>query len=70
MTSGHGRRARRTIKVLTAPDWSPFTGAAQVAQIRRTVTRHGRKSVEVVYVITSSNHLTAPPATLAAWIGV
>jgi len=68
VTSGHGRRARRTIKVLTAPDWIPFTGAAQVAQIRRTVTRHGRKSVEVVYVITSANHLTAPPATLAAWI--
>jgi len=68
VTTGHGRRARRTIKVLTAPAWIPFTGAAQIAQIRRTVTRRGRKSVEVVYVITSANHLTAPPATLAAWV--
>lgn len=68
VTSGHGRRVRRTIKVLAAPEWIPFTGAAQVAQIRRTVTRHGNKSVEIVYVITSATHLTAPPATLAAWI--
>lgn len=68
VSTGHGRRARRTIKVLTAPDWIEFPGAAQVAQIRRTVTRAGRKSVEVVYVITSANRRDAPPATLAAWI--
>lgn len=64
---GHGRRARRTIKVVTAPAWIDFLGAAQVAQIRRTVTRHGRKTVEVVYVITSADHRVAPPAILAAW---
>ena len=68
VTTGHGRRARRTIKVLTVPEWIEFPGAAQVAQIRRTVTRAGRKSVEVVYIITSADHLTAPPATLAAWV--
>ena len=64
----HGRRARRTIKVLTAPAWIDFPGAAQVAQIRRTITRHGRKTVEVVYVITSTDHRDGPPATLAAWV--
>ena len=65
---GHGRRARRTIKTVTAPAWVAFPHAAQVAQIRRTVTRAGKKSVEVVYVITSADHHSAPPATLAAWV--
>ncbi|HXT93778.1 MAG TPA: hypothetical protein VN714_31505 [Trebonia sp.] len=32
----HGRRARRTIKVVLAPPWIRFAGAAQVAQLRRT----------------------------------
>ena len=68
VTSGHGRRARRTIKVVTAPAWICFTGAKQIAQIRRTVTRNGRKSVEVVYVITSADHHAAPAATLAVWV--
>jgi len=64
----HGRRATRTIKSLTAPTWIGFAGAAQVAQVRRTVTRGGKKSVEVVYLITSATHTTAPPAVLAAWV--
>ena len=52
VTSGHGRRARRTIKVVTALGWISFTGATQIAQtrrtrhLRRTGTRHGRTSVE------------------------
>jgi len=65
---GRGRRVRRTIKVLTAPAWITFAGAAQLAQIRRTTNRNGKKTVEVVYVITSADHRAAPPATLAAWI--
>jgi predicted transposase YbfD/YdcC len=68
LSIGHGRRARRTIKVLAAPAWITFTGAAQVAQIRRTVTRRGKKTVEVVYVITSADHAAAPPPVLAAWV--
>jgi len=43
-----------------------FAGAAQVAQLRRTVTRNGKKTVEVVYLITSDRD--ADPATLAAWV--
>ena len=68
---GHGRHATRTIKVIdvpTLPGWPEFTGVAQVAQLRRTVTRGGKKSVEVVYLITSATHHKAPPATLAAWV--
>ena len=71
ISTGHGRRARRTIKVDTAPAWVTFPGAAQIAQVRRTVTRAGRKSVEVVYLITSlcmTDHRAAPPACLAAWV--
>jgi predicted transposase YbfD/YdcC len=63
--TGHGRRARRTIKVTLVPAWIEFTGAAQVAQLRRTVTTKGKKTVEVVYLITSSRD--AGPETLAAW---
>lgn len=66
--TSHGRRATRTIRSLTAPTWIGFAGAAQVAQIRRTVTHAGRKSVEVVYLITSAPHTAAPPAVLAAWV--
>lgn len=68
---GHGRRATRTIKVIdlpTLPGCPDFAGATQVAQLRRTVTRAGTKSVEVVYLITSATHHDAPPAVLAAWV--
>ena len=66
VSTGHGRRARRTIKVALAPSWIEFAGAAQVAQLRRTVTKNGKKTVEVVYLITSDRD--AGPATLAAWV--
>ena len=66
VSTDHGRRARRTIKAVLAPAWIGFAGAAQVAQVRRTVTKKGRKTVEVVYLITSDSD--AGPATLAAWI--
>src|SRR5579863_4721726 len=63
VTTDHGRLARRTIKVALAPAWIEFDGAAQVAQLRRTVTKEGKKTVEVVYLITSDPD--AGPATLA-----
>jgi predicted transposase YbfD/YdcC len=65
VSTDHGRRARRTIKAALAPAWIGFDGAAQVAQLRRTVTKNGKKTVEVVYLITSDRD--ADPATLAAW---
>jgi predicted transposase YbfD/YdcC len=66
VSTDHGRRARRTIKAVLAPAWIEFDGAAQVAQLRRTVTKNGKKTVEVVYLITSDRD--ASPATLAAWV--
>ena len=65
-STDHGRRARRTIKTALAPAWIEFAGAAQVAQLRRTVTKNGRKTVEVACLITSD--AAAGPATLATWI--
>jgi hypothetical protein len=62
VSTSHGRRARRTIKMVLAPAWIEFAGAAQVAQVRRTVTRKGKKTVEVVYLITSDR--TADSAAL------
>ena len=50
------------------PAWIDFPGAAQVAQLRRTVTAGGTKTVEVVYLITSANRTAAPPQRLAAWV--
>ena len=66
VTTGHGRRARRTVKAALAPSWIGFAGAAQVAQLRRTVTKKGKKTVEVAYLITSDRD--ADPATLAGWV--
>jgi hypothetical protein len=43
-TAERGRRVTRTIKVADAPDWIDFPGAAQVAQLRRTVTDNGSSS--------------------------
>jgi predicted transposase YbfD/YdcC len=64
---GHGRRATRTIKVADAPARIGFTGAKQVTQLRRTVTRKGRRTVEIVYLITSADVRTAPAELLAMW---
>jgi predicted transposase YbfD/YdcC len=66
VSTDHGRRVRRTIKVVQAPAWINFHGVAQVAQLRRTVTKKGKKTVEVVYLITSDRD--AAPATLATWV--
>ena len=66
VSTDHGRRARRTIKVALVPAWIESGGAAQVAQLRRTVTRNGKKTVEVACLITSDRN--ADPATLAAWV--
>src|SRR5579859_6762409 len=66
VSKDHGRRARRTIKVALVPAWIGFDGAAQVAQLRRTVVTKGKKTVEVVYLITSDR--SADPKTLASWV--
>ena len=54
--------------MLDAPAWIEFGGALQVAQLRRTVTKKGTKTVEVVYIITSAPARIATPAVLATWI--
>jgi len=66
--TGRGRRTLRAVKVTAVPAWIAFHGATQIAQVRRTVSRAGKKTVEIVYVITSADHRAAPPAVLAAWI--
>ena len=63
----HGRRVRRTLKVVQAPQWVDFPGAAQVIQIRRTRTIKGKKQVEVVYLICSLPMDQARPEQIAAW---
>jgi predicted transposase YbfD/YdcC len=62
---GHGRRVRRTIKVAAAPVLLDFAGAVQVAQLRRTRTVAGKKTVEVVYIITSMPSTESSPMQIA-----
>lgn len=64
----HGPRTRRTLKVIQAPADLGFPGASQIAQLRRASTRNGKKTVEVVYLITSARLPAASPARIAAWI--
>jgi hypothetical protein len=68
VSTGHGRRARRTIKAALAPARVEFAGAAQAAQVRRTVTKKGRKTVEAVYLITS-DRIVDPVTLVRAVIG-
>lgn len=65
---GHGRLERRTIKATEVDAGLGFPHATQVLQVRRTVTRNGRESVEVVYLITSIPMTAATPSQVAAWI--
>lgn len=52
-----------------APSRSPAHPPGSASLVRRTVTKHGKKTVEVVYLITSAaDHRTVPPKDLAGWI--
>ena len=64
----HGRTTTRTIKAVEAPPRLGFPGARQVLQLRRTMTRQGKRSVEVVYLICSRSMTLAPPTQVAGWI--
>lgn len=64
---GHGRLERRTIKAAEVAGLG-FPHACQVLQVRRTITKKGRKTMEVVYLITSMPMTTAAPSQVAAWI--
>jgi len=64
----HGRTVTRTIKAVEAPAQIGFPGARQVLQLRRTVTRQGKRSVEIVYLICSRPMTQAPPQTVASWV--
>lgn len=80
--TGHGRRERRTLRVLDAPDDLGFPGAAQVLLVERYTTRTVRKrtkgsrkykSVQVrtaiaVLGITSLSAREAAPAHLAGYV--
>lgn len=66
--TSHGRKVRRTIRAIQAPDWIDFPGAAQVLQVRRTRNIKGRKHIEVVYIICSLDMAHASRADVAAWV--
>ena len=64
--TGHGRKVRRTHRLLRAdPDQLGFPHAAQVAKVRRTRTTKTGTTWEEVYVLT--NHPDATYQQVAAW---
>ena len=78
--TGHGRRVRRTVQAVEAPEWIDFPGAAQVVRIRRTRTTAKRGSTggngrakkkttttEVVHLICSLPMDQAQPEAVASW---
>lgn len=54
--------------MIQAPDDLGFPGAAQIARMSRTVTREGKKTTEVVYLVTSVTLPEGSPDRIAAWI--
>ncbi|WP_024795647.1 ISAs1 family transposase [Tomitella biformata] len=65
----HGRRVRRTIKAAQVSDGvAGFPHIGQVVQIRRTRTIKGKKSVELVYLISDLDMAHAQPVEIAAWV--
>ena len=78
--TGHGRRVRRTVQAVEAPEWIDLSGAAQVVRIRRTRTTAKRGSTggngrakkkttttEVVHLICSLPMDQAQPEAVASW---
>ena len=76
----HGRRVRRTVQAVEAPEWIDLAGAAQVVRIRRTTTTAKRGSTggngrakkkttttEVVHLICSLPMDQAQPEAVASW---
>ena len=57
----HGRRVTRTIQAVSVPAWINFPGAQQVVKIRRVRTIKGKKTVEIVYLISSTPMIAAQP---------
>lgn len=65
---GHGCLEQRTIKATEVAGRLGFPYACQVLQVRRAVTRGGRRTVEVVYLVTSMPMTSAAPLQVAAWV--
>jgi predicted transposase YbfD/YdcC len=65
---GHGRTITRTVKALVKPAMVEFPGCQQVLQVRRTTTRKGKRTVEVVYLICSRPMGNAQPLQVAQWV--
>lgn len=68
----HGRQESRSIKVIDLDGTGIeelFPGARRAIKVvRRRVTGDGKRSVEIVYAITSLGHRAADPGLLAGWL--
>jgi predicted transposase YbfD/YdcC len=69
---GHGRTESRSIKVIDL-DGTDIAGLFPAARraikvVRRRTTADGRRSVEIVYALTSLDHRAADAGLLAVWL--
>jgi len=65
---GHGRTVTRTIKAFPTPPGIEFADCAQVLQLRRTVTKNHKRTVEVVYLVSSLSPTEATPTQIGAMV--
>lgn len=70
VSSGHGRRERRTLKATAITTGIGFPGAAQVLRITRTrtIAKTGKRHTETVYAVTSISCTDATPEQIAEWL--
>ncbi|MDN5760483.1 MAG: ISAs1 family transposase [Tomitella sp.] len=66
---GRGRRTTRTIKACQVPaGLASFPHVGQVIQMRRTRTIAGKKTIELVYLISDLDMAAAQPTQVADWV--
>lgn len=67
--TSRGRRVTHTIKAVEVPaQMVGFDHVGQVIQIRRTRTIKGKRTVEIVYLISDLDMLAAQPHLIADWV--
>ena len=66
---GHGRREKRTLRATTGlADYLDWPDVAQVGRVEAEVTRDGKTTREVRYLITSVPRAWADAAQLLRWV--
>lgn len=63
-----GRRVTRTVAACEVPAGFDFPHIGQVVRVRRTVTAKRKKTVEIAYLISDLDTITARASVIASWV--